>query len=229
MEPLYDNVLPAYYIDKGSYDAGFKSIADFASPEAAERFDVDLDGKADLIGCQPGWGCELVIEHHMDVYELRDHVNHLQGEYAVMLADVISRAENGLPTAYYAWRPHWVHHVLKLGELVERLEVPFTSVVNRPDVTEEDTTFDGKNIGHLPWSRNILANRQFLDENPAARKLFEVMRIRMEDVEAQNLLIYQGEKQPEDIERHVSDWITANRETFDGWLKAARDEAAKAN
>jgi glycine betaine/proline transport system substrate-binding protein len=45
------------------------------------KFDADGDGKADLAGCIPGWGCERVIEHELTEYGLRDTVTHNQGEY----------------------------------------------------------------------------------------------------------------------------------------------------
>ena len=32
--------------------------------------DSNGDGKADLTACPPGWGCEKVIAHHFDVYDL---------------------------------------------------------------------------------------------------------------------------------------------------------------
>ena len=65
-EPLFDNMVQAYFVDKKSYDAGVKSIEDLKKPENMKRFDFNNDGKADLVGCNPGWGCERAIEHHMD-------------------------------------------------------------------------------------------------------------------------------------------------------------------
>ncbi|WP_432288488.1 glycine betaine ABC transporter substrate-binding protein [Aminobacter sp. BA135] len=40
---------------------------------------MDGNGKADLYGCEPGWGCERVIEHQLDAYGLRDTVEEKQG------------------------------------------------------------------------------------------------------------------------------------------------------
>ncbi|MDA7965580.1 glycine betaine/L-proline ABC transporter substrate-binding protein ProX [Ruegeria sp.] len=222
---LYGPMPSAYYVDKASYDAGIRSIEDLKKPENAARFDTDGDGKADLVGCQPGWGCERAIEHHMDAYELRDHVTHVQGEYAVLIADVVGRVGQNDPVLYYAWRPYWVNNILKQGVEVERLEVPFTSVGDDPSITAEQTTIDGKNLGHLPFNRHLVSNKDFLENNPAAATFIELAQIPIEDIEAQRLLIYQGEKQPEDIERHITTWISDNREAYDSWLKAARDAA----
>lgn len=48
-----------------------KSLDDFKRPEVKKAFDSNGDGKADLVACPPGWGCEKVISHHMKVYKLK--------------------------------------------------------------------------------------------------------------------------------------------------------------
>lgn len=224
-EPMFADMVQAYYVDKKSYDAGVRSVEDLKKPENMKRFDFNNDGKADLVGCNPGWGCEKAIEHHLDVYKLRPHVTHIQGEFAVVLADAIARAKQGKPVLYYVWRPHWVHNILQLGRDVERLEVPFSDVIVKGKVPVEQTTVDGKNLGHIPWSMNIMANSEFLKKNPAAHAFLKAVRIPIEDIDAQNKLIYDGEKNPEDIKRHTDSWIANNRSTYDGWLKTARAAA----
>ena len=84
--------LQGYLIDKKTADAhGIKSIDQLKDPKLARLFDTDGDGKADLAGCNPGWGCEKVIEHHLDAYGLRDTVTHKQGAYAAIIADTIAQ------------------------------------------------------------------------------------------------------------------------------------------
>ena len=51
--------------------------------------------------------------------------------------------------------------------------------------------------------------------------LFAHMRVPIEDITAQNLLMRNGEIKPADIERHVSSWIQAHQAQFDGWVKEA--------
>ena len=152
-------------------------------------------------------------------------MTHVQGEFAVVLADAIARYKQGQPVLYYVWTPHWVHNILQWGSDVEMLEVPFTSIHDNIEASPEQTTVFGKNLGHIPWSMNIMANNDFLKKNPAAHALFKAAKIPIDDISAQNKLIYDGEKSPEDIKRHVDAWIAKNRSTYDGWLKAARDAA----
>ena len=149
-----------------------------------------------------------------------------KGEYSVMASDAIARHKSGKSVLYFAWSPHWIQDILQPGKDVEMLEVPFTSIPDR-QTKAEDTTFFGKNLGHIPWNMNIMANNEFLKKNPAAHALFKVVRIPIEDVSAQNKLIYEGETSPEDIKRHTDAWIAKHRSAYDGYLKAARDAAAK--
>lgn len=219
-----EGALQGYLVDKASYEAGVTNLENLTDPETAARFDADGDGTADLAGCVPGWGCERVIEHHMDEYGLRDTVTHNQGAYNAIMADTIARYEAGDPILYYTWTPYWVSGELVPGEDVEWIEVPYTAL---PDDRDAETTFQDKNLGFAVNELRVVANNAFLEENPAAAKLFEVAELDINDVSAQNKKMREGEDSIEDIERHVDEWIAENQEAFDGWVEEARAAAAE--
>jgi len=219
---LVEGALQGYLVDKASYDAGVKNLGDFKNSEVAKKFDADGDGKADLAGCVPGWGCERVIEHELTEYKLRDTVTHNQGEYNAIIADTIARVKNGQPVLYFTWTPYWVSGALVPGKDVEWLDVPYTSL---PDGAKGNTEFGGKNLGFAVDNLRIIARNDFLKANPAAAKLFEVAKININDISAENKQIADGEKSSADIDRHVDAWIKANQATYDSWLAAARDAA----
>lgn len=214
--------LQGYLIDKATADKhGIKSVDQLKDPKIAKLFDADGDGKADLAGCNPGWGCEKVIEHHLDAYGLRDSVTHKQGSYAAIIADTIARQKQGGSVFYYTWTPYWVSGVLVPGKDVVWLQVPFSSLPG--ERTKVDTALpDGSNYGFQANSQRIVANLDFAKANPAAAKLFEVMALSSNDISAQNLRMRDGENKPADIARHVAGWIKAHRATYDGWLAEAR-------
>lgn len=217
--------LQGYLIDKKTADEyEITNIEQLKDPEIAKLFDADGDGKADLAGCNPGWGCEKVIEHHLDAYDLRDTVTHNQGSYSAVMADTITRYEQGEPVMYYTWTPYWVSGVLVPGKDVTWLQVPFSALPGeREDV---DTALpDGSNYGFQANVQRIIANKEWAEANPAAAKLFEVMEISSNDISAQNLRMRDGEDSPEDIERHTEAWIKANQDTYDSWLEQARAAA----
>ena len=215
MQPLgvlIEGAHQGYLIDKASHDAGITSLQDLQDAKNAMRFDADGDGRADLIGCSPGWGCAEIIDGHLERLELRDRVKQHQGSYSRMIDDAIKRHRQDQAIIYYAWTPYWVNAVLKLGRDVEWLEVPDSPAGGG------DQDFAGNNI-------RILANNKFLADNPAARKLFEIARIRSSDISVQNLKVRNGQDADSDIDGQVSAWIFANRSIFTGWLQAARKAA----
>lgn len=211
-----------YLIDKKTAEEhGIDNLEDFKKPEVAKLFDTDGDGKADLTGCQAGWGCEGVIEHQLDAFELRDNITHKQGQYAAIISDTITRYENGEPIFYYTWTPYWVSGILVPGKDVVWLEVPYSA---NPNGTDTELP-NGKNYGFEINSERIVANSDWAAENPAAAKLFEVMKLSVNDVSAQNMKIREGEDSQEEIMAHTKAWIENHQDTYNGWLEAARAAA----
>lgn len=207
-----------YLIDKKTADKyKITNIGQLTDPKLAKLFDTDGDGKADLTGCTPGWGCEAVIEHQFTAFKLRDNVTHKQGSYAALIADTIARFKAGKPVFYYTWTPYWVSAKMRPGIDVVWLEVPFSSLPG--EQAKLDTKLpNGKNYGFVVNMEQIVANKKFVENNPAAGKLFEVMKLSVADVSAQNRRMSQGENTSTDIERHANGWIKANQKTFDSWI-----------
>lgn len=225
LNTFVDNALQGYQIDKKTADAqSITNLEQLKDPEVAKLFDTDGNGKANLVGCDPGWACEVIIEHHLEAYGLNDTVEQDKGQYNALITDAITRYEQGEPVLFYTWTPFWLSALLEPGEDTVWLGVPFTDLPDsKGEVTEELTTTDGINLGFAGDRMKIVANQQFATDNPAAKKLFEIVEISVEDVSAQNRLMYDGEDSIEDVDRHVDEWIDENQETFDAWVEEAQD------
>jgi glycine betaine/proline transport system substrate-binding protein len=211
-----------YLMDKATAEKyNIDTIDDLKDPKLAKLFDSTGDGKADLTGCQPGWGCEAVINHQLDAFELRDTVNHVQGSYAAIISDTIARYKAGQSIVYYTWTPYWVSGVLIPGQDVIWLQVPRSA---HPQGTDTQLA-NGDNYGFNVNSERVVVNKAFADANPAAKKLFEVAKLNINAISAENKLIADGENTLADIERHTTNWIENNQKLFDSWLEAARNAA----
>jgi glycine betaine/proline transport system substrate-binding protein len=226
--------LQGYLIDKRTAEEhGITNLEDFKNPEIAALFDTTGDGRAELVACPPGWGCELVIEHHMDAYDLRDHVNTIQAAYAASMADALARYQQGEPIFFYTWTPNWTVGLLEPGEDVVWLEVPFASLPEDQAEFEDETVVEGvegcvADPCDMGWPANdirTVANNDFLEANPAAKRLFEVAEIPLADIFEQNARMFEGEDSEDDLRRHAEEWIEANRDLVDGWLEEARNAA----
>lgn len=217
-------VLQGYLIDKKTADKyNIKYITDLKKPEIAKLFDTNADGKADLTGCNPGWGCELVIDHHMKAYDLERSVSHNRGSYFALMADTIARYQQGESILYFTWVPQWIAGVLVEGKDVVWLEVPHTDLPGGDNTV--NTSFEGKNLGFAVDTVKAVLNKDFAEENPAALKFLSQVQITTDDESAQNLKMQNGENSMKDIKRHAADWVAAHREQFDTWLAASRAAA----
>lgn len=223
---IMDGVLQGYMIDKKTADAyKIKDVSDLKKPEIAKLFDSNGDGKADLTGCNPGWGCELIIAHQMKAYGLEPTVSNNRGSYFALMADTISRYQQGKPVLFYTWVPQWIAGVLVEGRDVVWLPVPFTSLPEGKVV--KNTEHDGKNLGFPVDTVYAVMNKEFAEKNPVARKFLSEVKITTADESAQNLRMQQGEKSLADIKRHAAEWIKAHQAEYDGWLADARAAAKK--
>jgi glycine betaine/proline transport system substrate-binding protein len=215
------NAAQGYLIDKKTAEKyNITHIDQLKDPELAKLFDATGDGKADLTGCNPGWGCELVIEHQLTAFGLRDTVSHAQGSYSALIANTITRFNTGEPVLYYTWTPYWVSGVLRPGQEVVWLEVPYSSLPG--EQAKLDTQLpNGKNYGFTLNTQRIVANKTFTDSNPSAAKLFEIMQLPVGDLNAQNQRMKNGENSQQQIEEHTDAWISGHQQTFDSWIAQA--------
>ncbi|MEB8389404.1 glycine betaine/L-proline ABC transporter substrate-binding protein ProX [Rhodobacteraceae bacterium KMM 6894] len=219
--PTYTGAMQGYFIDKKTADAnGITSLEQMRTPEIAAIFDTDGDGLANLTGCNPGWGCEAVIEHHLDAFELRDHINNDKGEYFALMADTIERYEAGQPIFYTAWAPNWIMSVLKPDEDVVFLNAPFSSLPGSEDANTEWA--DGRNPGFGANDNYILVNRDFAEENPAAFAFLDGLRIPISDLNTMMDRVNAGEDSPEDITRIAMDWVADHQAEFDALIATAK-------
>lgn len=225
--------LQGYLIDKaGAEEFNITSLEDFKRPEVVAAYDSDGNGKANLTACPEGWGCNTIIGHHLDEFGLRDYIDEGTAGYNAGMADAIARFNAGEHVLFYTWTPNWTVNQLAPGEDVVWINVPFAA--HPEGLTEEELTATGIPgavsdpllMGFASSDIKVVANEEFLNENPAAAALFNAMRLTLADIAAQNNRMNEGEDSQADIERHVDDWIASNQATWDSWLRAAREAAS---
>lgn len=226
--------LQGYLVDKATADEhGITSLEDFKDPEIKALFDSDDNGLAEMVACPPGWGCELVIEHHLDAYDLTEHIEPIKASYSASMADALGRYQEGGSIFFYTWTPNWTVGLLEPGKDVVWITVEEATLPEDQQQFEDATVVEGvegcvADPCNLGWPANDIrpvVNSEFADNNPAAAKLFEVMRIPLEDIFAQNARMFDGEDSESEIQRHAEEWIEEHRDRVDEWLEQARQAA----
>ena len=226
--------LQGYLVSKDAVEQyNIKSLDDFKRPEVKEAFDADGDGKADLVACPPGWGCEKVISHHMDVYDLHDYIKPIKASYSAGVAEALAKQNAGKPVMLYTWAPNWTLSKFQPGKDVMWINVPEINpsegqVKGKDRMTVSDlkgAVSSPIKMGFVVSDIQIVANKKFAEENPAAKRFFELFTISLADVSAQNNRMNNGENSAADLKRHAKEWIQANQAQWDAWLDEARAAA----
>lgn len=210
-----------YLIDKKTADKyNIHDLSQLKDPKLAKLFDADGDGKADMAGCNPGWVCGSVVNTQIKAYGLTNTVTQNEGNYSAIIADTLTRFKSGKPVLYFTWTPYWVSNEMKPGKDVVWLTVPFSA--NPGSQKDMDTTLpNGKNYGFPVSTMHIVANKAWAEKNPAAAKLFAIMKLPLKDINAQNAAMHAGKNSDADIAAQTDGWIKAHQEEFDGWVKEA--------
>lgn len=192
-----DGATDGLMVDKASADSmGINSMDGVAANAGA--FDNDGDGKADLIGCNAGWGCQTAINEQIADESWGARVEQISGNYDELVTGVIDKVNAGEPALFYAWTPNWTNTVLVSGD---------------------NAVWVQTNVNDI----RAVANTDFLADNPDIRRLLEVVAIPLNDIAAQNARMAAAEEYSEaDVEADAEAWIAANRDKVDNWLELAR-------
>lgn len=217
--PAVEKAAQGILVDKKTAEAnGITKLEQFKDPAIAKLFDTDGNGKANLCCTSPGWGAERVVNHLLDTIGLRETVDHDQGEYVAMVGDVVARFRRGEPIMFYTWTPWWLLGELRPGEETVWLEVD-------PKFCETDAPCGTSMTGFPVNDISIVANVEFMEKHPAAKAFLEQVNIPIDDLNAQNLKMRDGEDKEADIKRHADEWIAANQSTFDAWVAKGMEAA----
>ena len=211
-------------------------------PELVALYDAaDIspgDGIIQVGSCPDGWNCALIAAETFE-FNGWDNLEAVHAGYEAMFANAVANLEDGKPFIAYSWSPSGYLTQLIPGDnaiwvsLGTSENVLDGSTENAFDFDEfppaslgpEFCTGDPCYTGWPAADIRVVANSDFVAANPAARSLFESVRISVVDVALQNVRFGAGEDTTDDVNRHAAEWVEANRATVDEWLTAARDAA----
>ncbi len=218
--------LQGFIVDKATAEAnGITMLDDIGdNPEMAALFDVDGNGKADLMGCNDGWGCQVVINDTIAQNGWEDTIEQVSAEHAALFADSVGRFNRGESILQYIWTPGAFTAELVPGSDVIWLSVgnPLPSQVGAAALPAEQCPGQPCEMGFVAADIRVVASNEFLVANPAAAALLEAVSIPVIDIALQNLAYDGGANTEADVQAAADDWIAANRATVDEWLAAAR-------
>ena len=211
-----------------------------ADPNLVAIYDEDDsikgDGVIQILGCPEGWGCRVTIEETIQIAGW-DNVEQVEiATYDAVIAEAYARSQDGKPYIVYTWAPS--HYVANLIPGVDAMwlsqeessihDGSITPTLNQqgpPAALGDSCTNDPCLLTFVAADIRVTARNDFLEANPAAAKLFELVIISPVDVALENVAYDGGENTTEDVHRHAAAWIADNRDAVDEWLAEARAAA----
>lgn len=197
-----------------------------ADPELAALYDIDGNGKADILGCPEAWICDDDIDEIIEGVGGTETIEQIRNDYNENYVVFNRRVQAGEPALAYTWTPNFTVALTRPGKEVQWLSTSQSTAETMgmemlPGQCTTSPCFTGWETSDI----RVVANREFLDREPVAAALFEAVRVPAEDVFEQNLEMDRGADSPEDIQAAVDRWIQNNRSLVVDWLAYARSQA----
>ena len=156
---------------------GFTTLGELLdNPEAVAHFDRDGDGKADIYGCDDGWGCQKVINDTLAKNGWDDRATQVSATFSALFAESQASVAAGGPVLQYVWTP-----TAFMGKLVPGRDVLWLAIEPEQALEGQDgvsavgdaCTNDPCTTMFTPSDIVVTANKDFLAANPAAASLLE--------------------------------------------------------
>ncbi len=226
-----------YTMDELDRNADALAAFDAADP-------VPGNGIADIFGCAESWTCDNIIESQI-AFSGWENIKQTIAGYDAMFAQAVDDADDGAPMVIYTWTPSAYITLLRPGDNVYWLGVEQILDDSNPTGFEGGEAHDqrgadgtggyaaigpdlcpsaadnAEGLCPLGWAAAdilVTANTEFLEANPAAGALFEVVTLSVIEVSLANVAQDEGAA-PAEL---AAEWIADNRTTVDAWLDVAR-------
>jgi len=230
---------------------GFTTLDEINADEALwSQLDTDGNGKGEFYGCPEDWTCDDIMASQIE-FAGWTQLEQTQAGYDAMFAEFLQKAQDGEPAIIYTWTPTAYLAQAIPGETTMWLSMNNESVLDdsnpldkeggesycqrcAPDGTVNDDIGyqglgddvcligpDGCQVGWRAANIEITANTEWLDDNPAARGLFEVFKPPLIDLAIAGVDLANSDGAQADVDRIAADWIANNRDLADSWIADA--------
>lgn len=226
---LSDQVIQGYLIDKKHAEQfKIKTLADFKRPEVVKAFDLNGNGKADLMGCDEAWVCDDQIDYQLADLGLTDTVEQLKSSHSTETLLTLKRLHEGKPILIYAWTPHWMPGEYQVGTNTFWLPLPRKSLPE-PFKDVADSANVAGCLGPNPCRLGLpvqplrsVINKDFANAYPDIRALLKHFKMSLNDINQANLEVFHSEDGNKGVHASALKWLNQHAQVVEQWLKAVK-------
>ena len=179
-QQMPDGGLQGFLVDTATADRlTITTLDDIAeNPDIRAEFDTDGDGRAEIAGCDMGWGCEAVIDTLIEDNNWTDVLTQVKGVHGDLFAEQVLRADAGEPVLAYVWTPGPFITQLTPGENAVWLGVrnPSSDQSVPADLPADQCRLSPCTMGFSPTDIVAAANQDFIEQEPVAAALLSQVK-----------------------------------------------------
>ena len=210
------------------------------NPEALAEYDSGdpspNNGIADIYGCSESWTCDDILESQI-AFSGWENIRQVIAGYDAMFAEATSRLADDEPVVIYTWTPSAYITELRPGDNVMWIGVEEVVDDSNPLGREGGEEWDqrpglasldsdtclyivegGCQIGWVAADILVTARNDLLENHPALKRLFEVVKLNVVDVSLQVVEQNENDADPDDL---AAKWIEENSDLVDSWISEA--------
>lgn len=201
---------------KTADEHNIRSIEDLVNPENAKLFDTNGDGKGELwIGAQ-GWGSTNVerAKAHSYGYDLFFELQTF--DEALVLTQLDDAVLRGRPFVFHCYTPN---HIFAQHELIELKQPAYDEAKWKFVQPDTDPQWVEKSSVAMAWAPSTLyiAYSKSLEERaPESVKILNQIELTSDLISSWTKALVVDKR---DAQEFGQEWVKANGETIEGWLK----------
>lgn len=194
---------------------GITSVFDLGTPDAQEMFDADGDGMGNIWIGASGWASTNVHKVKARDYGIDTFLEPGTEDEAVFYANLENYIQDEQATAFYCYKPHYVHALYDVTMLEEPDHDPDNYTIVQPD--EDADWFEKSSIttGDSVKTVRVAYSKSLESRNPDAANFLSNIALSSDDV---SLWTYEVVVNGKDAEEVIQAWIADNAATVDSWL-----------
>ncbi len=211
-----------------------------SNPDALAAYDSDDaspgDGVADIYGCDESFTCDDILSSQI-AFSGWENIRQVIASYDAMFAEAASKIENDEPAVLYTWTPSSYITTVRPGDNVMWIGVEEVIDDSNPLGREGGEEWDqrpglasldsdtclyivegGCQLGWVAADILVTARNDLLENNPAAKRLFELVKLNVVDVSLQIVEQNDTDADPDDL---ATRWIEENSDQVESWISEA--------